>query len=611
MFTVARWRAKALMSSLLVCVCIPTMAQVTASSRPATQQAIDPNLAERVNKLLKGMDDDDYHVRQAASDAAEGLPIEALPLLDKALASDQLSPEVMVRLDTAAARIRRQARTTAYERQIQEAVRYERDLALEGYAQGGHTDPRWDAAAKQAIVLSICPRHEYNRTARDDVRTAAALKKAIDLGCDDPLIRYLDFRQQIHDHTLVMSAAVLEQLGTVIQAVLDGHYPAWYRCGAALYRARQTVQFEHHAPPASAEKAVWADLNTALDLFPQATAAADFPSIYLHDAAVALLVTRMQTQIDDVHRGLDRGDNSGNYSLARRLAVGNPPHFPGMDIPARGNPARGNPARGRPDRDNADGGNADSEVDPTLEAVKKCAHSPTAALLIEGAFHLKELQEMEDVAAHSIFPEFIKPNQTIVDKLLDESARALNAAWEKDADDPTAPTLMIVIADRKQYPSTIMEQWFSRAMKANPSNLDACRNKLFYLEHHDDDEALLAFGQECLATQNWQARLPFVLPEVHYYLAKWRLDGPRNDHLSDEAAWQDVQNVNEEYLRRYPGMVRQRNVYASMAAHSGHWQIAQTQLQILGNDVDYDCFNGKAEFDYLRRKMEKALGIQH
>ena len=41
-----------------------------------------------------------------------------------------------------------------------------------------------------------------------------------------------------------------------------------------------------------------------------------------------------------------------------------------------------------------------------------------------------------------------------------------------------------------------MEEWFRRAMKADPGNYSACSSKLYYLEPkwHGSEEEMLAFG---------------------------------------------------------------------------------------------------------------------
>ena len=55
-----------------------------------------------------------------------------------------------------------------------------------------------------------------------------------------------------------------------------------------------------------------------------------------------------------------------------------------------------------------------------------------------------------------------------------------------------------------------MERWFRRAMEADPDNLQACRDKLYYLypRWHGSHREMISFARECLATEAEVGGLP-------------------------------------------------------------------------------------------------------
>ena len=60
-----------------------------------------------------------------------------------------------------------------------------------------------------------------------------------------------------------------------------------------------------------------------------------------------------------------------------------------------------------------------------------------------------------------------------------------------------------------------MEKWFKRAMDADSDNLNACKQKLLWLEPkwHGSPEEMLRFARACRDTKNWRSGIPLVLAE--------------------------------------------------------------------------------------------------
>src|SRR4051794_9665318 len=119
---------------------------------------------------------------------------------------------------------------------------------------------------------------------------------------------------------------------------------------------------------------------------------------------------------------------------------------------------------------------------------------------------------------------------------------SLEQAWKLDPNNADAAAEMITVemADSKGGRSG-MEQWYSRAMKADPSCRAAATRKMTYLEPkwHGKPEAMLKFGRELLAGGNWDAGLPMLLVDAHWTLGSYANLGiaayPTPDYFKENA----------------------------------------------------------------------------
>ncbi len=167
----------------------------------ATFPPVDPaDLAEpgptpdglaRVDRLVGRLSAGDAVAADRAALAVERLPPADLPALEAADARPDLPPAAVDRLGRIMPRIRQRA-TLARHRLAggpAQAAFYERQ-ALADYAAGGHTDPRWDAAAESFLHLANV-RYAVRRPAAltaDRAEARRQLTLALGAGCDDPTV---------------------------------------------------------------------------------------------------------------------------------------------------------------------------------------------------------------------------------------------------------------------------------------------------------------------------------------------------------------------------------------------------------------------------------------
>jgi hypothetical protein len=186
-----------------------------------------------------------------------------------------------------------------------------------------------------------------------------------------------------------------------------------------------------------------------------------------------------------------------------------------------------------------------------------------------------------------------------------EAAQLSEEAWKLDPADARAARVMVILKLKQGGDREDMEIWFRRAVVANPDDLDVYRRKMFYLSpaRHGTHEDMLAFGRECLETQNWRAGIPMILVQVHQQIADDSADS--SEYLHRAEVWADLRDVYEGGLVVFPEDTRRRSEYAKLATKCGQWNVASKHFAILGDHPDMDVFISQESYDYLRRKAKR------
>ena len=117
------------------------------------------------------------------------------------------------------------------------------------------------------------------------------------------------------------------------------------------------------------------------------------------------------------------------------------------------------------------------------------------------------------------------------------------------------------------------------------------------------------FARECGKSDNWKARVPFLLVAAHATLSKY----PRGDrgkfalkpdpqYFALPDVWADVKSVYEPYLKLNPDAHADRSTYAMLAAWAGEWALVEAQFEQLGEKVVKSVFDSPEELERLRRE---------
>jgi hypothetical protein len=116
-------------------------------------------------------------------------------------------------------------------------------------------------------------------------------------------------------------------------------------------------------------------------------------------------------------------------------------------------------------------------------------------------------------------------------------------------------------------------------------------------------DELMNFAHQCIATENWKGGIPFVAIWAHERAAE--LTGDRSVYFKKPAVWNDVQAVYEGLLVNYPDQLSRRCEYAKYACLCEHWDVADRQFKVIGDQPVMDVFGSETSYRYLRRKAER------
>jgi tetratricopeptide (TPR) repeat protein len=188
---------------------------------------------------------------------------------------------------------------------------------------------------------------------------------------------------------------------------------------------------------------------------------------------------------------------------------------------------------------------------------------------------------------------------------LDLAEAALTKAYELDPSNPAAAVEMLAVVMGQNKARDVMEQWFQRAITADPDSLAACQAKLLYLEPkwHGSAEEMLAFGRQCLATRNWRGGIANMLIIAHMQLASYASN--KEAYWHDPKVWDDISAVAARCVELHPENTYHRSVYAYWAWKCGRWDIANYQFKQLGDKVDLAVF-GNNPAELARAKAESV-----
>ncbi len=430
----------------------------------------------------------------------------------------------------------------------------------DAYERVGRRDPKWDAPARELLQLAVA---RWSRKGEVDPNLDWRIKllgdQAVGAGCDDPMVIY-------HYVRASASLGIEKQIyygGPFVQNVVDSKYSPYLKIFALTRAAEALAENLRDGTPGAAD-AMHKLIQQINDNIPLALAD---PTHCRHIAEVLIDLSTVTAQTD---------------------------------------------------------GDRKPSCDAMLAMMKKALPDSAVPDYFEGMFYCKYAW---DARGNGFAADVTDQGAKLFDERLKIAAADLAKAVEKDQHLAGGWSEMLTVLLGMDQGRDTMENFFHQAIAEDPDLSAAYHKKLYYLmpKWHGSSQEQIKFGQECLATGKWDSRIPFLLLESHanLYESRWRelnqqsitekdVDEAREQAQKEfyqrvPAAWEDARMLYEGYLAHDPGAVVDRTRYARLALIAGHPEIAQKQLQILGDDVVTPVFGSGAELRAFREAVQDAL----
>ncbi len=411
---------------------------------------------------------------------------------------------------------------------LKENLDWNRQTLGAEYERAGKKDPRWDAAARQALDLAAQYFSQQTEPWVSPTQIYNAARKAVAAGCDDPMILYLYGR---------MSAGA--------------NYPGPAEYTRRMQAAADTLWSSRYSP---IRRAVAMTFSYQVDPI---TAASTPEARHKVEQILEAILDLLADSVAQDPKGFAWYRNWFDNLLAEIYGY----EMLGMTYKA-----------------------AYDRVDARLG---KVVGIEPLRLLFKGNAYINWGWEARTTA----FAPFVGDQQfRDLRSRLTVARAALEQAWKLEHHLPRVAQLRIEVekaigdGDRAK-----METWFERAMEANPNDYHACWSKLDWLDpkwHGGDSfNEMMAFGRACKASGNWVSGITLIgVDAYNRYSSRLPFEESR-EYLSSPVVWGDIRTVYEQYLKYYPDRYDERSKYAYLCYAAGYYDEANRQFKILGDNL--------------------------
>lgn len=220
------------------------------------------------------------------------------------------------------------------------------------------------------------------------------------------------------------------------------------------------------------------------------------------------------------------------------------------------------------------------------------AHASLGMVLVDLA------QEIRGMGwADSVTPDARKATV----ELSEEALGVLARAHELGPSDPFTASFAIRVMLHQSTRREAMEAWFDRGIAADPTEIEPYAAKLLYLmpKWHGSAEEMFAFARAVVAKSPAGTILPSLVTTAHWELF-WRGNDVGKNYFPNPAAWAEMREAYERILSSFPRAIRYRNFLAKAAYLNKDYQRAKTELGIIGEGWEPDCWVTREYFDQVK-----------
>jgi hypothetical protein len=417
------------------------------------------------------------------------------------------------------------------------------------YEKVGKKNPKWDAAAREALEAAARMAGKAIDPASGPEDVFGPAKKAVEAGCDDPMILFLYASASLPPNR--PDVAELQRRWLVASAAMEKSGYSPLRRAIALGNAG-TFLAKMQASTADDRREAARLFEKVLTLLPNAASKED-RNIEAED--------QWYKVIRDLIKGCRVLD--GNFKAAF------------------------------------------NRVDPVLAKIPalKVLRLQVKAMTLSDEGWEARGNGMADAVKDQAFQIFNAKHQ--------QGYELLKQAWAANPKNFRTPTLMMFFCTSLGLERDEMETWFQRAMELKDDNAIVCGEKLNYLDPkwYGSYEEMKAFAQACKDTKNWRGGITVEAAKLH---PRWTMllepdEGVK--YFYTPATWEDGKAIFEEYLSHYTTDNVVRSDYAGFAYFCGRRADAAKQFKLLGDNVVGSNFYPLAQLMRFKASLENEERI--
>jgi hypothetical protein len=425
-----------------------------------------------------------------------------------------------------------------------ETLEWNKRTLLGAYEKVGRKDERWDAQAREALEVMVrSVSHAEPRPLASEVREA--FKKAVDCGCDDPLIVFNNVR-----YNPLPGEGQDAALADAVANLVKSDYPA-VRKATALYVSAARKSPRAKTDPAAAKEAT-SEVDQALRLlsrsFAKDGAGTALENVWIQNLRNNAVPILKQT-LGSLVAANDRVDGAlAKVPAAKAVRL----TFRGMYLTERAWEIRGNGFADTVSPENA------QKFDETLAKAENALREAWAAN-----------------PRHAWIP-------TMMIGVLKGlgSERAEMEVWFQRA---------MALDDRNFAACNSKLSWLSARW-------------------HGSHDEVLAFGRACRDTHNLASGIPLLLAQAHLDVCELLPEEKQSDYMRNDKVWSDVRSVYEQHLKVYKQDYAAGSRYAAFCWLSRHYSDAATQFRALGTNLVADRHFSKALLERARDESYARSG---
>jgi phage FluMu protein Com len=171
--------------------------------------------------------------------------------------------------------------------------------------------------------------------------------------------------------------------------------------------------------------------------------------------------------------------------------------------------------------------------------------------------------------------------------------------------DAWAATRLITVVKGLDGHRDIIKQWFDRAMQADPDQYDACLALLDYLDPkwHGSDREMLAFARLCRDSKNSYSRVPLLVAEAHFRVTSRFPEDLRQQYFRAPAIWKEISGVYDRFFTRWPDHRGEHCRYAVFCYLCGMYDKSKLHFEQSQDVIDESMSISRFYIQQVRREV--------